>query len=143
MDRSNKNLKDQCSENDVMMTRFAEEIRQMDIEVDRRRKQQDEQEQANLRLRNDLDSMKHLQAKFDQTRITLDEEAARRVTAEAEADRLRSKLSQSQAQSATDMENMKKALDDLRFQNEDNINTINVRNEENAELSHHLLDAQH
>ena len=38
---------------------------------------------------------------------------------------------------------MKRALDDLRFQNEDNINTINVRNEENAELSHQLLNAQH
>ena len=38
---------------------------------------------------------------------------------------------------------MKRALDDLRFQNEDNINTINLRNEENAELSQALLEAQH
>lgn len=33
--------------------------------------------------------MYHLQAKFDSMRITLDEETARRVKAEAEADRLR------------------------------------------------------
>ena len=33
--------------------------------------------------------MHHLQAKFEQTRITLDEEAARRVNAETEAERLR------------------------------------------------------
>ena len=94
MERANKNLKDQCCENDLMMPRFAEDIRQMDIEVDRRRKQQEDQEQDNQRLRNELDSMKHLQSRFDQTRITLDEESARRVASEAEADRLRSQLEQ-------------------------------------------------
>ena len=31
----------------------------------------------------------------------------------------------------------------MRFQNEDNINTINLRNEENADLSHQLLESQH
>lgn len=44
-------------------------------------------------------------------------------------------MNQNQSQSATDIENLKRALDDLRFQNEDNINTINMRNEENADLS--------
>ena len=52
-------------------------------------------------------------------------------------------LAQLQSQSQTDIENLKKALDDLRFQNEDNINTINLRNEENAELSQQLLETQH
>lgn len=31
----------------------------------------------------------------------------------------------------------------MRYQNEDNINTINVRNEENADLSQRLLESQH
>ena len=31
----------------------------------------------------------------------------------------------------------------MRYQNEDNINTINVRNEENMSLSQQLLDTQH
>ena len=79
--------------------------------------------------------MHHLQAKFDQIRITLDEETARRVKAEAEADRLRGSLLETQNQSSTDIDNLRKALEDLRFQNEDNINTINLRNEENADLS--------
>lgn len=87
--------------------------------------------------------MHHLQAKFEQTRITLDEEAARRVNAETEAERLRQQLAHSSSQSATDIENLKRALDDLRFQNEDNINTINLRNEENVDLSQQLLETQH
>ena len=126
-----------------MMARFADEIRQMDVEVDRRRREQDAQEAENRRLKDDLNEMHHLQAKFEQTRITLDEEAARRVAAETEADRLRLQLSQTSSQSATDIENLKRALDDLRFQNEDNINTINLRNEENADLSQQLLETQH
>ena len=31
----------------------------------------------------------------------------------------------------------------MKYQNEDNINTINVRNEENMSLSQQLLDTQH
>ena len=62
-----------------MMARFAEEIRQMDIEVDRRRREQEALDAENKILKNELDDMKHLHAKFDQTRITLDEETARRV----------------------------------------------------------------
>ena len=92
MDRNNGALKDQCSENDQMMARFADEIRQMDVEVDRRRREQDAQEIENRRLRDELDDMKHLNSKFEQMRVTLDEEAARRVAAEAEADRVRSQM---------------------------------------------------
>ena len=76
-------------------------------------------------------------------RVTLEEESSRRVHAEAENERLRTQLVQVQSQAATDIENLKQALDDLRFQNEDNINTINVRNEENADLSQRLLESQH
>ena len=50
---------------------------------------------------------------------------------------------QAQAHATTEIENLKRALDDLKYQNEDNINTINVRNEENMSLSQQLLDTQH
>ena len=89
MDRANNSLKQQCQENDQMMARFAEEIRQMDVEVDRRRREQDAQEVENRRLKDELEQMHHLQAKYDQLRVTLEEESARRVNAETEADRLR------------------------------------------------------
>lgn len=46
-------------------------------------------------------------------------------------------------QSTNDIENLKRALDDLRFQNEDNINTINLRNHENADLNRELLETKH
>ena len=75
-----------------MMARFADEIRQMDVEVDRRRREQDAQEIENRRLKDELEQMQHLQAKYEQTRISLEEEAARRVHAETEADRLREQL---------------------------------------------------
>ena len=57
----------------------------------------------------------------------------------AECERLRNDLVEVQGQAALDVSNLKKALDDLRFQNEDNLNTINVRNQENAELSQQML----
>jgi len=66
----------------------------MDVEVDRRRREQEAQENENRRLSDELDDLKHLKAKFDQTRVTLEEENNRRVRAEAEAERLRCSLSQ-------------------------------------------------
>jgi len=115
IERANASLTDQCRENDLMMAKFAEEIRQMDCEVDRKRREQDASNVENNALKNDLDAMKHLQARFDQIRVTMDEESARRVQAEAEAERLRNQLAQSSSQAATDIENLKRALDDLRF----------------------------
>ena len=50
MDRANASLKDQCRENDQMMARFADEIRQMDVEVERKRREQDAAETENRRL---------------------------------------------------------------------------------------------
>ena len=55
MDRANNGLKQQCQENDQMMARFADEIRQMDVEVDRRRREQDAQEVENRRLKDELE----------------------------------------------------------------------------------------
>lgn len=39
VERANVSLTDQCRENDLMMAKFAEEIRQMDCEVDRKRRE--------------------------------------------------------------------------------------------------------
>ena len=72
-----------------MMARFADEIRQMDVEVERKRREQEAADSENRRLSSDLDEMKYLQSKYDQMKITLEEESARRNNAEAEADRVR------------------------------------------------------
>ena len=56
---------------------------------------------------------------------------------------MRMQLNHVSGQSTNDIENLKRALDDLRFQNEDNINTINLRNHENADLNSELLAAKH
>ena len=83
--------------------------------------------------------MKHLESKFDQIRVSLEEETQRRMNSEKEADRLRNELNSVVNQSAEDTENLKRAVDDLRFQNEENINTINNRNNENQRLNQELL----
>ena len=58
-----------------MMARFADEIRQMDVEVERKRREQEAADSENRRLSSDLDEMKYLQSKYDQMKITLEEES--------------------------------------------------------------------
>ena len=72
-----------------MMARFADEIRQMDVEVERKRREQEAADAENRRLSSDLEELKYLQSTYDQMKITLEEESARRNNAEAEADRVR------------------------------------------------------
>ena len=94
MDRVNGGLKEQIRENDCMMARFADEIRMMDVEVDKKRREQENLDQHNRRLGTELEDLKHLHAKFEQMKVTLDEEGARRVQAESECDRLRQNLAE-------------------------------------------------
>ena len=125
------------------MTRFAEEIRQLDVQIDRKQREQELLDKENQALKQQLDALKHLEAKFEQIKISLEEETQRRASADAEGDRLRMQLNHVTGQSTNDIENLKRALDDLRFQNEDNINTINLRNHENADLNKELLETKH
>lgn len=60
----------------------------MDVDVDERKREQEALRGENRCLRLELEEMMQLKAKFDQTRHSLDEEAARRSRAETEADRL-------------------------------------------------------
>ena len=82
MDRVNSTLKEQCVENDSLMAKFAEDIRCMDVEVDRRRREQEALNGENRCLRGELEEMMQLKAKFDQTRLSLEEETDRRFNAE-------------------------------------------------------------
>lgn len=65
-------------------------------------------------------------------RISLEQESQRRVSSHAEADRLRFQHAQLQQSSSLELSNLRKALDDLRFQNDENICTINLRNDQLA-----------
>ncbi len=57
MERANTSLIEQCKDNDTMMAKFADDIRQMDVEVDRKRREQDASNFENLQLKNDLTEM--------------------------------------------------------------------------------------
>ena len=59
--------------------------------------------------------MKHLEAKFDQMKISLEEESRRRSTAEAENERLRDDLQRTTNNSNHDIETLRRALDELRI----------------------------
>ena len=143
VERTNQAQKTQIHENDIMMTRFADDIRHLDVQVDQKQREQDMLDRQNQELKIQLDAMKHLESKFDQIRVSLEEETQRRVNSEKECDRLRTQLNDVINQSTEDNENLKRAIDELKLQNEDNINTINVRNEENSDLNQQLLETQH
>ena len=89
MERLNESLRNQVADNDHQMTRFAEEIRQLDVQIDRKQREQDLLDQENQALKSQLDALKHLEAKFEQIKISLEEETQRRANADAEGDRLR------------------------------------------------------
>lgn len=65
VERENDNFKVQISENNTLMNRFGEDIRMLDIEVDRKRKEQEVSDREIKTLREQLEDMKHLEAKFD------------------------------------------------------------------------------
>ena len=75
------------------MQRFAEEIRQMDIEIDRKQREQEQLDRRNQMLQQDVDMYREKEIKYNQVRISLDEEQQRRVYADTESDRLRNALS--------------------------------------------------
>ena len=104
-----------------MMAKFAEEIRNLDVEMDRKQRNQENLDRENVRLAKELDDLRVRDAKYTQMRISLEEETQRRVNAESEADRIRHQLEMTKGQSSQDIENLRRALDDLRLQNDENI----------------------
>ena len=47
------------------MSRFAEEISQLDVQIDRKQREQDLLDKDNQALKLQLDGLKHLEAKFE------------------------------------------------------------------------------
>ena len=47
------------------MSKFAEEISQLDVQIDRKQREQDMLDKENQGLKMQLDGLKHLEAKFD------------------------------------------------------------------------------
>ncbi len=77
----------------------------MDIEIDRKQRDQDALDRRNQNLQKEVDMYREKDAKYNQTRISLEEETQRRVSADAEADRLRMTLGDLQSRSNMEIEN--------------------------------------
>ena len=105
LERTIMGLKKEQTENDQLMQRFAEEVRAMDIEIDRKQRDQDALDRRNQNLQKEVDMYREKDAKYNQTRISLEEETQRRVSADAEADRLRMTLGDLQSRSNMEIEN--------------------------------------
>ena len=72
-------------------------------------------------MQQDVDMYREKEIKYNQVRISLDEEQQRRVYEDTESDRLRNALSDLQCSSSHEIENLKRAVDELRMQNEENL----------------------
>ena len=118
MDRTNAGLKEQCAENEQMMSSVAGEINQMDHEVDRRRREQEALDNDNRSLKNQVDDLRNsllrLEKEYEQVKFVLDQESENRVKAEMDIDRLKMELSVCESQSATSIEHMQQNLEELR-----------------------------
>jgi hypothetical protein len=53
-----------------------------------------------------------------------------RINSESDISRLREQLADQMSTSQQEVENLRRALDDLRYQNEEAIRQINIKNEE-------------
>lgn len=53
-----------------------------------------------------------------------------RINSEGDISRLREQLADSMSTGATEIDNLRRALDDMRYQNEEGIRQINIKNEE-------------
>ncbi len=131
-DRQNELLRVRLADCEQIIDKFSEEIRQLEVLIDRKAREQEVLDRENKALKQELDEYRQKDAKYCQVRVTLEQESQRRVASDAEADRLRFQHAQLQQSSSLELSNLRKALDDLRFQNDENISTINLRNEQLA-----------
>lgn len=65
----------------------------------------------------ELEIFKEKDAKYNQTRVSLDEEIQRRISTENELDRVRTALADLQSKSSIDIENLKRNLEELKLNN--------------------------
>ena len=74
LNKENNALKERCEENGIDMTRFADEIRIMDAEVDRRRQDQEALFAENKSLKERIDELLNFKAELDQSRQQMEDE---------------------------------------------------------------------
>jgi len=65
LERTILGLRNQIAENDALMTKFAEELRQMDVEIDRKQRDQDNLDRRNQNLAKELELYKEKEARYN------------------------------------------------------------------------------
>lgn len=76
------------------MEKFADEIRQLEVLMDRKAREHEALDRENKQVVYELEEFRLKDAKYNQVRISLEQETQRRVNSDAEADRLRFQLAQ-------------------------------------------------
>jgi hypothetical protein len=71
------------------MEKFSEEIRQLEVLMDRKAREHEALDRENKLVIQELEEYRLKDSKYNQTRVSLEQETQRRVNSDAEGDRLR------------------------------------------------------
>lgn len=81
-------------------------------------------------LQRDLETMRGIQESNHHLQKQYQDERLMRINAEGDISRLREQLADEISSSRKEIDNLRKALDDMRYKQEESIRNINVKNEE-------------
>jgi len=81
-------------------------------------------------LRRDLESMRGIQETNLQLNNQFQDERQMRINSEADIARLREQLADCMSTSKTDIDNLRRAIDDMKYKHEEAIRQVNIKNEE-------------
>ena len=81
-------------------------------------------------LRRDLETMRQTQDLHQQMQVQYENERAMRINSEGDISRLREQLADQMAQSKKEIDTLRRAIDDMKYTNEEQLRQINVKNEE-------------
>ena len=86
--------------------------------------------QHNIQLKESLDRERLANANVRQLEIALEEEQKRKAQAEKELEKIRSEFYEGQAFKTQESENMKRAIEDFKYQQEESLRVINLKDQE-------------
>ena len=77
-----------------------------------------------------IDDERQSNAGVKQIQIAYEEETNRRLQCEKELEKIRNEFYQGQANQSQEVENLRRALEDIRYQNEENLRLLNLKDTE-------------
>ncbi len=114
----------------MMLSRYGDKCKEIEDCLRDREHDNNELRKQNRSLKDMLDQERQKQVQREQNDIQLEEERFKRKTAERELENLRQELLNSRGDNAAEVERLKRAIDDLKYQNEEQLRLMNAKDEE-------------